>query len=215
MKQRVEDIMAGLKETLCEACRGECRGQDRREESSRRAPSTDMDRPGPQPNKESTAEGEKEKPPVVVTSRDGASAYVPGKPTDAPVLQLFSDQRMTKLVTDGGSTSLCYQLYTEGGVATWKQTVVPNNGHSGVLLMPVKRMPHPDRVDMKAQAWQSLTWPPAAGAAAKQTGVTEVVLKGVTREADGRNREVVLFTDRATDSANEVPDKWRGGGSPQ
>ena len=41
-----------------------------------------------------------------------------------------------------------------------------------MLLMPVKRMRHPDRVDMKAQAWQSLTWPPA--------------------------REVVLSTDRAT-----------------
>ena len=64
--------------------------------------------------------------------------------------------------------------------------------------MPVKRMRHPDRVDMMGQAWQSSTWPPAAGAAAKQTGVTEVVLKGVTREADGRKREVVLFTDRST-----------------
>ena len=48
------------------------------------------------------------------------------------------------------------------------------------------------------QAWQGSTWPPAAGAAAKQTGVTEVVLKGVTREADGRKREVVIFTDKAT-----------------
>ena len=47
-------------------------------------------------------------------------------------------------------------------------------------------------------AWQGATWPPAATATAKQTGVTEVVLRGVTREADGRNREVVLFTDRAT-----------------
>ena len=43
-----------------------------------------------------------------------------------------------------------------------------------------------------------MTWPPAAGAAAKQTGVTEVVLRGVTTEADGRNRDMVLFTDRAT-----------------
>ena len=163
---------AGLKDKLCEACRDECSGRDRREEMSRRAPSTNRELPGPKPNKESTAEGEKKKPTVVVTSRDGASASVPGKPTDAPVLQLYSDHRMTKLVTTGGPTSLCYQLYTEGGVATWKQTAVPNNGHSGVLLMPVKRMPHPDRVDMKAQAWQSSTWPPA--------------------------REVVLSTDRAT-----------------
>ena len=83
-------------------------------------------------------------------------------------------------------------------MATWKQTAVPNNGHSGVLLMPVKRMPHPDRVDPAAKDWQGSTWPQATTAAAKQTGVTEVVLRGVTREADGHNREVVLFTDRAT-----------------
>ena len=40
-------------------------------------------------------------------------------------------------------------------------------------------------------------WPPAAGAAEKQAGVTEVVLKGVIKEADGRRREAVLFTDQA------------------
>ena len=40
-------------------------------------------------------------------------------------------------------------------------------------------------------------WPSAAGAAKKQAGVTEVVLKGVTKEADGRRREVVVFTDQA------------------
>ena len=78
MKQRVEDIMAGLRETFCEACWDECRGQDRREEMSRRAPSNDMERPSPQPNKESPAGGEKEKPPVVVTSGDGTSACEPG-----------------------------------------------------------------------------------------------------------------------------------------
>ena len=71
------------------------------------------------------------------------------------------------------------------------------NGQSGILLMPVKRMRHPDRVDRMGQGWQGSTWPPAAGAAAKQTGVTEVVLKGVTKEADGRSREVVLFTDKS------------------
>ena len=30
MKQRVEDIMVGLRETLCETCWEECRGQERR-----------------------------------------------------------------------------------------------------------------------------------------------------------------------------------------
>ena len=163
-------------------------------ELPRRDTSSDRERPDPRPNKEATAKGEREKPPVVVTSRDGASV----SSTVAPALQLYSNRRMTNLVSTGGPTSLCYQLYTEGGVAAWKQTAVPNRGHSYVLLMPVKRMPHPDRVDPAAKDWQGSTWPPAAPAAAKQTGVTEVVLRGVTREADGRNREVVLFTDKAT-----------------
>ena len=61
--------------------------------------------------------------------------------------------------------------------------------------MPVKRMRHPDRVDGMGQGWQGSTWLPAAGAAAKQAGVTEVVLQGVTKEANGKRREVVLFSD--------------------
>ena len=88
--------MAGLRARLCEACRDECRGQDQREERSGRAPSNERERPGPQPNKESPAGGEKEKPTVVVT--------------DAQLLRVFSDERMTKLMTTGGPTSLCYQL---------------------------------------------------------------------------------------------------------
>ena len=70
--------MAGLRERLCEACRDECRGQDRREERSMRAPSNERELPGPQPNKESPVGGEKEKPPVVVTSGYGTSACEPG-----------------------------------------------------------------------------------------------------------------------------------------
>ena len=72
---------------------------------------------------------------------------------DAQVLQIFSDDKMTKLITTGVPTALCYQLYTQGGVATWKQSAVPANGHSGILLMPVKRMRHPDRVDRLGQGW--------------------------------------------------------------
>ena len=72
---------------------------------------------------------------------------------------------------------------------------VPKNGHRDILLMPVKRMS--DRVDRQGQGWQGSTWPPAAGAAVKQPGVTEVVLKGVTKEADWRSREVVLFKDQS------------------
>ena len=59
---------------------------------------------------------------------------------------------MTKLISTGGPMALVYQLYTEGNVATWKQAAVPNYRDSGVLLMPVKRMPHPDQVDPAAIA---------------------------------------------------------------
>ena len=83
-------------------------------------------------------------------------------------------------------------------MAVWKQVRIPENGHMGILLMQVRR--RSDRVDIPGQGWQSLSpqqWPPAAVAADKQAGVTEVVLKGVTKEVDGRRREVVLFTDQA------------------
>ena len=86
-----------------------------RVEATSRDTSSDREKPGPRPNKEATAKGEREKTPVVLTSRDGASV----SSTMAPALQLFSDRRMTKLVSTGGPTSLCYQLNTEGGVAAW------------------------------------------------------------------------------------------------
>ena len=87
---------------------------------------------------------------------------------------------------------ICYQLYTEGNVATWKHVSIPNYGHQGVLLMPVKRMPHPDQVDPAAMAWQT------AQASTRSMGTTEVVMRGVSREPDGRRRELRLFTDMAT-----------------
>ena len=107
-------------------------------------------------------------------------------------MQQYSDTRMTKLISTGGPMSICYQLYTEGNVATWKQVSVPNYGHSGVLLMPVKRMPHPDQVDPAVMVWQTT---PASN---RRVGTMEVVLRGVTRESDGRKHELILFTDMAT-----------------
>ena len=87
---------------------------------------------------------------------------------------------------------MCLQLYTEGGVATWRQTDVPNYGHSGVLMMPVKRMPPHNRVDPAAMEWQ--TTPTSS----RRVGTTEVVMRGVSREPDGRTRELILFTDQVT-----------------
>ena len=77
-------------------------------------------------------------------------------------------------------------------MATWEQVSVPNYGYHGVLLMPVKRMPHPDQVDPAAMAWQTTP------ASTRRVGTTEVVMRGVSREPDGWRRELILFTDRAT-----------------
>ena len=88
---------------------------------------------------------------MVLTIKDGAS--ISSSSTEAPALQHYSDRRMTKVIFTGGPTSLCYQLYNEGGVTAWKQAAAPNYGHRGVLLMSVKRMPHPDQVDPAAMAW--------------------------------------------------------------
>ena len=151
---RVEDIMAGLRETLCDTCREEGRGQEREqcEERSVRAPSNDREQRGPQQNKESSVGGEKEKQPVVMLSRDGTRARKPEKQGDGQGLQVFDDARMTKLITTGGPTAFCYQLYSQAGVAVWKQVAVPENGHKGILLMPVKRVS--DTVYRKGQGWQ-------------------------------------------------------------
>ena len=152
--------------------------------------------PGSRPAKGPATTGAKEKRPVMLISRDGAtlSATVRAgaSSAEAPTLHKFSDARMTKLISTGGPMCLCLQLYTEGNVATWRQTDVPNYGHSGVLMMPVKRMPNPDQVDPAAMAWQ------ATPASSRRVGRTEVVLRGVSKEPDGRTRELILFTDQAT-----------------
>ena len=116
------------------------------------------------------------------------------------------------MINKGGPTAFCYQLYTQGGIAVWKQVAIPENGHRGILLMPVKRLS--DRVDRPGQGWQGSTWPPAAGATEKQPRVMEVVLKGFTKEADGRSREVVGFTGpvRTPDSKKKILHRRGGGG---
>ena len=152
--------------------------------------------PGSSSSTATGAIGERSRRQTVLTSRDGTSfteAVGTGASSEAaPVVQQYSETRMTKLISTGGPTLICYQLYMEGNVATWKQVSIPNYGHQGVLLMPVKRMPHPDQVDPAAMAWQT------APASTRRVGTTEVVMRGVSQEPDGRRRELILFTDRAT-----------------
>ena len=98
---------------------------------------------------------------------------------------------MVKLLSTGGQMCLCLQLHTENGVATWRQTMVPNYGHAGVLLMPIKKTPQqmqPDPATMERQVPQ----------VSRGAGSVEVVLRGVSREPEGRTRELILYTCRAT-----------------
>ena len=86
---------------------------------------------------------------------------------------------------------LCLQLHTENGIATWRQTNVPNYGQSGVLMMPIKKTPQqfqPDPSTMERQAAQAHRGP----------GSLEVVLRGVSREPEGRTKELILYTCQAT-----------------
>ena len=130
-----------------------------------------------------------------MVSRDGRRVRKEEQ-VDNHWVETFDDSRLTKLITTGGPMVICYQLWTQCGMAVWKQVRIPENSHMSILLMPVRR--HSDRADIPGQGWQSLTWPPAAVAAEKQAGVTEVVLKGVIKEAVGKRRKVVLFADQAT-----------------
>ena len=181
--------MKGFENKICQACSEETRSRDRREEVARRGPSSDREyqprgtsadreRAGPRPNKEAT--------PTLSTVR----CWAPGCPTPASSATGSSSAPATTgekgkrpvVLTSRDGASISSTVW-----AGASSTVAPNYGHSGVLLMPVKRMLHPDQVDPAAMAWQGATWPPAAAASAKQTGTMEVVLRGVTREAAGRN----------------------------
>jgi hypothetical protein len=133
--------------------------------------------------------------PLIMRSKDGMtlSAVVRSGTgaSEAQALRPFSDSRMVKLLSTGGQMCLCLQLHTENGVATWRQTDVPNNGQSGILLMPIKKTPQQFQTDpsaMERQAAQTRRGP----------GAVEVVLRGVSKEPEGRTKELILYTCQAT-----------------
>ena len=129
LKQRMECLMKGFENKICQACSEETRSRDRPGEVARRGPSSDREYPprgtssdrekaGPHPNKEAT--------PTLST----AGCWAPGCTTPAS--------------SATGSSSVPATTGEKGN------RPVPNYGHSGVLLMPVKIMPHPDQVDPAA-----------------------------------------------------------------
>ena len=64
---------------------------------------------------------------------------------------------------------------------------VPNYGQSGVLMMPIKRTSQDDLVD--TANLERRTAP-----VARRLGPVEVVLIGVSREPEGRTKELILYT---------------------
>ena len=97
---------------------------------------------------------------------------------------------------------LCLQLYTENGIATWRQVNVPNHGQSGVLMMPVRRAAPSDPSALERQA----------APVARRPGPVEVVLLGVSREPEGRTRELILYTCQAT-GRQSVRYRYQTGGT--
>ena len=101
-----------------------------------------------------------------------------------------------------------------------KLVKVPENGDTGLLMMPVRRrMRSRSRVDLpndseqecqppvRERTWQSSVWPAAAlvtkaqewaGPGYGPSKSMEVVLGGVTKEVNGKKREVVMITDVTT-----------------
>ena len=130
---------------------------------------------------------------AVVRSGTGAS--------EAQALRPFSDSRMVKLLSTGGQMCLCLQIHTENGVATWRQTDVPNNGQSGILLMPIKKTPQQFQIDPSAQARRG-------------PGAVEVVLRGVSKEPEGRTKELILYMCQAT-GKQSVRYRYQTGGQEQ
>ena len=130
-------------------------------------------------------------------------------------MQIFDDSRLTKLINVAGSTLLCCQLWAEGGGAVWIQVKVPENGDTGLLMMPVRRrMRSRSRVDLpngreqegqtsgRERTWQSAVWLAAAPVTKAQEWAgpgygpsksMEVVLGGVTKEESKQRKRSWLL----------------------
>ena len=102
---------------------------------------------------------------------------------------------------------LCLQLHTENGVATWRQTDVPNNGQSGILLMPIKKTPQQFQADLSAMERQ-------VAQVRGGPGAVEVVLRGVSKEPEGRTKELILYTCQVT-GKQSVRYRYQTGGQEQ
>ena len=128
-------------------------------------------------------------------------------------LQVFADSRLTNILRACGNT-IVYQLWAEGGGPIWKKVQVPENGDTGLLMMPVRRRMRrrskvypTEEMEQEEQTLQSKVWPPAAqeNKAPEWTEPgyepnksMEVVLGGLSKEVNGKNRELVMVTDVAT-----------------
>ena len=144
LKQRLECLMKGFENKICQACSEETRSRDRREEVARRGPSSDREyqprgtsadreRAGPRPNKEVT--------PTLST----VGCWAPGCPTPASSATGSSSAPATTGEKGKRPVVLTSISISSTKWAGASSTVAPNYGHSGVLLMPVKRMLHPDQ----------------------------------------------------------------------
>ena len=121
-------------------------------------------------------------------------------------MQVFDDLRLTKILKEGNYIFVC-QLWAEGEGPVLRQVQVPEDGGSGLLMMPVcKRTGRRSKVwptaemEKEEQTWQSKIWPPATQEKKKPewTGPSKSMEVVLSKQVDGKKREVVMGTDVTT-----------------
>ena len=115
-------------------------------------------------------------------------------------MQVFDDTRLTKILKEG-----CPGVPAEGGGPVWRQVQVPEDG--GLLMMAVRKRTHrrskvwpTEEMEKQEQTWQRKIWPPAEQEKKKPewTGPSKSMEVVLSKEVDGKKREVVMVTDVAT-----------------
>ena len=203
MGMKVTEILEPLHDSRCETCVSEGRFPEKRsrcvsegrfpERQRTREPSIDRD-DSRRPTEDMRRIGERLRKEAAATRS----------------MQAFVDSRLTKVLKDGRDI-ISFQLWAESGGPVWKQVKVPEDGGTGLLMMPVRKktrrrskvLPTAE-MEKEEQTGQSKVWPPAAQEQNKpewtgpEYGPSKSMEVVLTMEVDGNKREVVIVTNVTT-----------------